>query len=126
MTPTQRQGTSVPRIAAVLFALLVAACATKEINQDASLIERIQNASTRADHMSLADQYEREAKSARQKADEHRRMQEAYRGRIGGRRPESQLSLLRHCADLITQYERAALEYDGLILLHRQIANDAK
>jgi hypothetical protein len=37
-----------------------------------------------------------------------------------------QLGILRHCENLITQYERAALEYDGLIMLHRRLAEEAK
>ena len=127
MRPTQRHGISIPRMAAVFFiALLVAACATKEITQDASLSERIKNASTSADHMSLAEQYEREAQHARQKVLEHQKMQEAYRGRVGGRPPGARLSLVRHCATLIAQYERTALEYDSLSLLHRQMASEAK
>jgi hypothetical protein len=80
MKPTHRGGTSVPRIAAVLFTLLVGACATADANPDASLIARIQNASTSADHMSLAEQYEREANTSRQKVAQHRKMYEAYRG----------------------------------------------
>ncbi len=78
--------------------------------------------------MNVAEQYEREAKSARQKAADHRRMQEAYRGRVGVGRggPELQTSILRHCENLITQYERASLEYDGLIALHRKLAEEAK
>lgn len=128
MKPTHRGGTSIPRITAIVFSLLVGACATTDANPDASLIARIQNASTSADHMSLAEQYEREANTSRQKVAQHRKMYEAYRGRAGVGRggPELQTSILRHCENLITQNERAALEYDGLIMLHRRLAEEAK
>lgn len=78
--------------------------------------------------MSLAEQYEREANTSRQKVAQHRKMYEAYRGRAGVGRGggDLQLGILRHCENLIAQYERAALEYDGLITLHRRLADEAK
>ena len=125
---TEHFGRCVARLPIFLIAIAVGACTTIEANRDALLIEQIQKATTTADHSSLAGQYEQEAKTARQKAAEHRIMQDAYRGRAGVGRggAEVQSSILRHCANLVSQYERAAVEYDGLVSLHRLLADEVK
>lgn len=119
-------GRHIARLSILMIALSVGACTTIAANRDASFVERIKSATTSADHSSLAEQYEQEAKTARQKAAEHRSMQEAYRGRVGVGRggAEVQSSILRHCANLVGQYERAAVEYEGLISLHRRLADE--
>lgn len=129
MKRPERFATALARLAVVaLFALSAGACTTIAANPDESLIERIQKATTSADHLGLAAQYDREATAARQKATEHRQMQEIYRGRVGVGRGgvELQASILRHCMNLVAQYERAALEYEGLASLHRRLADESK
>jgi hypothetical protein len=115
------------RLAFVLVALSLGACATIDPNRD-NLVAQVRDASTPEDHLRLAARYERDAADARRKVSEHRTMEQAYRGRVGVGRggPELQSSILRHCANLIGQHERAELDYSGLASLHRRLAEEAK
>lgn len=127
MSRLEQPRSLVVRVAAVVLALSLGACVTSTATSDAQFIDRIRNATTRADHASLAEQYEQEAKNASQKAAEHRRMRENYQtGPGGGRGLSSRSSLLRHCDNLINQYQRVTLEYEGLASLHRQLATEAQ
>jgi outer membrane PBP1 activator LpoA protein len=111
-------------IAAVMLGLLGAGCATTTPDKGPALYQRIESAKTRADHEGLAQYYEQQARAAKDQAQQHRRMQELYRT-FSATRP-SGAGMAQHCANLVTEYEKAAVEYSGLATLHRQLAAAAK
>ena len=111
-------------IAAVMLGLLGAGCATPAPDKGHALHQRIDSAKTRSDHEGLAKHYEQEAKTAKDQAQQHRKMQDLYRTWSAPK--SSGAGMAQHCANLVTQYEKAAEEYSGLANLHRQFAAQAK
>ena len=84
----------------------------------------ISSAKSAADHEALAAEYESEAKTAKAKAAEHRKMAESYK-RLGGGLIGKQ-HLDEHCERLAKSYDRAAMEYEMLAKAHRGMAKSAK
>jgi hypothetical protein len=111
-------------IMAVMLGLLGAGCATTAQDKGSPLYQRIQSAKTRADHQGLAQYYDQEAKAAKDRAQQHRKMQDLYRP-FSAFLP-SGVGMVQHCANLVNQYEQAAEEYSGLARLHRQLAAQAR
>lgn len=91
---------------ALLFTIL-AGCATAPPKE---LIER-------NDHSALANWYEKEAASLRQRADQMNAMALDYQKRMT--KPGQQSDLVRHCEKLGERYRNAAQEADALAQLHR-------
>jgi hypothetical protein len=81
-------------------------------------------AKTAADHNELAAQYEREAKAARAKAEEHKAMAEAYR-KAGGPLIEK-LHFDQHCDALSKSYASMADEFEALAKGERDAAKGMK
>ncbi|MGZ4996264.1 MAG: hypothetical protein ACXV8J_00315 [Methylobacter sp.] len=103
----------------LLAAGLVAACAEmKPHPMDMDLA--VQNATSKADHEALAEQYEEAAKEMQAKAEEHRKLLSQYEAKsyLYGRQAED---LKAHCLRLIDVYEKAAQENLGMAKMHRQI-----
>lgn len=74
--------------------------------------DMITMAKTPADHEKLAAHYEQEAKAARAKAEEHKKMAEAYR-KAGGPLIEK-LHIDQHCDSLVKSFTEMADEFDAL------------
>lgn len=78
----------------------------------------------RDDHTALMAWYAQEAERLREKADEMRRMAEAYTKPAYQLSPkESREELVRHCLLFIEYYSKAAVEADSLAHLHHEAAN---
>jgi hypothetical protein len=86
--------------------------------------EMITTAKTSADHEKLAAQYEREAKAARAKAEEHKNMADAYR-KAGGPLIEK-LHFDQHCDALVKSYTATAEEFEALAKAEREAAKEMK
>ena len=86
--------------------------------------EMITAAKTPAEHEKLAAQYEREAKAARAKAEEHKKMADAYR-KTGGA-IVSKLHFDEHCDALVRSFKAQADEYDALAKAEREMAKEMK
>lgn len=93
-------------------------------SSDADLAARIEGAKTREDHAALADFYEKEAASARAKAELHARMETSYR-KLGGGAVEK-LHLDRHCRSLAEAARRLAEENEAMAKAHRSIAESIR
>jgi hypothetical protein len=87
---------------------------------DVSLEQMIANAKTRADHEAIARQYEDAAKSHQAKAEEHKKMEAAYR--IMSQDKSKLAGFMAHCKKLVTQYGELAKEDLKLAKLHHQFA----
>ena len=82
--------------------------------------DMITMAKTPADHEKLAAHYEQEAKAARAKAEEHKKMAEAYR-KAGGALIEK-LHFDQHCDSLVKGFTEMADEFDALAKAEHEAA----
>jgi len=90
----------------------------------ADIAEMIGSAKTPADHEAIAAYYDGQAKEARQKAEEHRKMGEAYKK--GGGALAGKTHFYEHCEVLTRNYTSDANQYEALAAAHRQKAKAAK
>lgn len=90
----------------------------------ADIMEMIASAKTPADHEAIAAYYDGQAKEARQKAEEHRKMGEAYKK--GGGALANKTHFHEHCEALVRSYTSEAKEYEALTAAHRKMAKGAK
>ncbi len=86
--------------------------------------EMITAAKTPAEHEKLAAHYEREAKAARAKAEEHKKMADAYR-KAGGPLIEK-LHFDQHCDALVKSYTATADEFEALAKAEHEAAKEMK
>lgn len=110
-----------------LFAVAVivlAACASPHYTATHEEIEqRIANARTRTDHLSLAGLFEKEAQEAKKRAEMHRAMSRVYADPAWSGRG-SWLELRGHCDELVQLYEKSQQENLALAAQHRQFARE--
>lgn len=90
----------------------------------ADVEEMISSAKTPADHEAIAAYYDGEAKEARQKVEEHRKMGAAYKKEGGSLLHKTHFD--EHCASLVRSFTMEAKEYDALAAAHRLAAKKAK
>jgi len=86
--------------------------------------DMITAAKTPAEHEKLAAHYEQEAKAARAKAEEHRKMADAYR-KAGGPLIEK-LHFDQHCDALVKSYTTMADELEALAKAEHEAAKETK
>ena len=86
--------------------------------------DMIAAAKTSADHEKLAGEYEQEAKTARAKAEEHKKMGDAYR-KAGGPLIEK-LHFDQHCDALVKSYTSMAGELEALAKAEHEAAKETK
>jgi len=114
-------------IGAVLVALLIC-FSTPTIRafakQHMVMSDMITMAKTPADHEKLAAHYEQEAKAARAKAEEHKKMAEAYR-KEGGPLIEK-LHFDQHCDSLVKSFSEMADEFEALAKAEHEAAKGMK
>jgi len=114
-------------IGAVLVALLIC-FSTPTIRafakQHMVMSDMITMAKTPADHEKLAAHYEQEAKAARAKAEEHKKMAEAYR-KEGGPLIEK-LHFDQHCDSLVKSFSEMADEFEALAKAEHEAAKGIK
>jgi hypothetical protein len=113
-------GAAVVALLASLSLPTVSAFAKRQMG----MADMITAAKTPAEHEKLAAHYEREAKAARAKADEHKKMADAYR-KAGGPLIEK-LHFDQHCDALVKSYTAMADEFDALAKAEREAAKETK
>ena len=109
---------------ALLMSAVLTACVSPPTSAPSGATQqRIEAAQTRADHEALAASYDKEAADARAAAANHRKMAKSYQsyqpGRGGG-------NMTAHCNSVAGSYEQIATEYDGMAMMHRRLASQAK
>lgn len=109
------------RILIVVFSVFIASCTTIDTGPS-WLIERIQNARTSADHIAIAQYYERESKYARENAAQYHLIKESYSDRRA--RLKSGVGMLNRIEDLHRQFELVTSGYEELAALHRRHASE--
>jgi hypothetical protein len=90
----------------------------------ADIEAKIAAAKTAADHEEIANWYDDQAKAAEAKAEEHRKMGEAYK-RAPGPFGKTKLHFHQHCETLVKSYTAEAKEYRALAAAHREMAKKA-
>jgi len=116
-------GRSKPALGALLGALLICfnlPTIRAFAKQHTSMPDMITEAKTPAEHEKLAAHYEREAKAARAKAEEHKKMADAYR-KAGGPLIEK-LHFDQHCDSLVKSFTAMADEFEALAKAEREAA----
>jgi hypothetical protein len=116
----QNQRRISPRALAVAMGLLVglatAVVAAGPPITEEQLPEKIEKATSAADHQALASYYRGEAQAAEKKVAEHETMAARYAGLTGKRDWAS------HCSSLVAYYRKIAAEYQDLAKLHESQA----
>jgi hypothetical protein len=92
--------------------------------QAADIDAKIAAAKTAADHEEIAKWYDDQAKDAEAKAEEHRKMGEAYK-KEPGPFGMTKLHFHQHCETLTKSYTAEAKEYRALAAAHREMAKKA-
>lgn len=87
---------------------------------DQSIIE----AKSKADHESLAQYFEQEAKDLEEKAKRHQKLAEDYEK--GGSYEKVKGFMLQHCNAMIRNYRQAAEDNLALAKMHRELAAEAR
>ena len=87
-----------------------------------SVEQMISEAKTPADHEAIAAYYEKEAREAQQKYEEHLKLKAAY-----AKIPHlaSKTGLPAHCDSIAKKYENIAKDYEALAKLHKGMAKSA-
>lgn len=85
------------------------------------LEKAVTGAKTPADHEAIAFYYDKEGTTATAKAEEHRKLAEAYRNLAG----KGQFQMEDHCRRLMQSYETISTENAALAKAHRQMAQEA-
>lgn len=110
---------------AVAALVLLAGCASPHYGATHEQIEqRITNARTRSDHLSLAEFFDAEAQEARKRAEKHKTMAKGYAG-DGWGRGKPAIQAREHCETVAALNEKAAQENEALAALHRQLASES-
>jgi len=94
------------------------------IAADVTLEQMIANAETAADHEAIVGYYEDSAKTCQSKAEEHKKMENAYRN-MSRAKKGGVSGFVAHCKKLVTQYEELAKEDLELAKLHHQFAEQS-
>jgi hypothetical protein len=89
--------------------------------QKFDLEKALAEAKTPADHEAIASHYDKEGATAKAKAEEHRKLSEAYRNLAG----KGQFQMEDHCRRLMQSYETISTENTALAKAHRQMAQEA-
>lgn len=121
MSGTRRLDRPARSVLIVVFSVFVASCATIDTGPS-WLVERIQNARTSADHIAIAQYYERESKNARENAAQYHLIKESYRDRR--ERQKLGVGMLSRSEDLHRQFELVTSGYEELAALHRRHASE--
>lgn len=115
-------------IVAVLGALVsLSGCASQGPVAVEGLEQKIESASSRADHEEIATQYERQSVLDAAAAKRHTGYAASYRKNTSQRSGVQQhLALARHCENLAQAYQKAADENSAMAKAHRELGAAAK
>lgn len=122
MNATRLQGLRKLGLALVLGVVLVG-CASGPKAPPPEIAQRIQAASSRADHESLAGYFMNEAATARASAENHRKMARSYQAQVSQRGGSG---MAAHCNAVVRAQETIAAEYESMAGGHRELAQQAK
>ena len=89
------------------------------ISQEKEIIELIETASTKEDHIKLASYYEKQAEVMEEMSRSHASNALIYEGRGGPFRGPA-----RHCVSLSRKFTKAAEEYKAMATKHENIAKE--
>ena len=103
---------------------VLSGCASDPAWPSAGFLQQIESARGRAAHENLMTHYANKAAAARSNADLHRKMAGNYQASVAGGR--GMPSMPAHCRGLIASFEGLAVEYEGAMIAHRQLAEQAR
>ena len=89
-----------------------------------ALGDRVQAAKSKADHEAIATQFEKEAKAAQAKSDDHRKLGARYRTGTGYGNQKDIMA--NHCDYIADKYKGIAADSSAMAKMHREFAAQAK
>ena len=104
------------------MAAFLVGCATGPNSAPPEIVQRIQAASTPADHESLAQYYMAEAASAKASAELHRKMAKSYQATF----QKGTMNMYGHCNSVVQMQESIAAEYTGMAAEHQKMSQQVK
>ena len=107
-------------IGATILGLALSQGAYAQAPVGGSIIERIASAKTKADHESIAAEYDKQAEADKASGERHRKMAQAYTGAPWSKGP-SGAGMVAHCKDLIANYDKAAKQNAEMAKMHRDM-----
>jgi hypothetical protein len=107
-------------VSVLLLSAVFAGCASGPNAPPPELLQRIEAARTRGDHVALATYYDQETAKARAMAADHRRMGRSYQGLVAAKRGDA--SMAAHCEAIVRNQDAIATAYEGMAEGHRQMA----
>lgn len=111
-----------PLVSALKVTFLLFSCVKKipgKVSEEEEIIKLIETASTEADHMKLANYYEKQADVMEEMSRLHASKALTYEGRGGPFRGPA-----RHCSSLSRKFTKAAEEYKAMAMKHRNMAEE--
>ncbi|MEM2099864.1 MAG: hypothetical protein QXP45_00770 [Thermoproteota archaeon] len=111
-----------PLVTVLAVTILVISCAKKvpgNVSEEEVIIKLIETASTKEDHMKIADYYEKQAEVMEEMSRSHASKALTYQGRGGPFRGPA-----RHCSSLSRKFTKAAEEYKAMAMEHENIAKE--
>lgn len=108
---------------ALFLGAVLAGCASTPQSPPPEITQRIQTATTRADHESLASYYTNEAATAKASAENHRKMARSYQAQVSQR---GGTSMAAHCNAIVQAQEGIAATFEKMAAEHREMARQAK
>ena len=107
-------------IGATILGLMLSQGAYAQAPAAGSIIERIASAKTKADHDSIAAEYDQQADADKSAADRHRTMVLAYT-KAPWTKSSSGARMVAHCKSLIADYGKAAKQNAEMAKMHRDM-----
>jgi hypothetical protein len=80
-----------------------------------SMVQRVRDAKTPADHRAIAAVFEKEAKAAQQKAKEHSQLKDVYAAK------SDMQTMVSHCEMLVKHYQEIATELTAMAEMHKKM-----
>lgn len=90
-----------------------------------SIEQMITGAKTPADHEAITAFYEKQAKMAHKKHEQHQKMRDLYHDNPALKAKHG-VGFTEHCDGLAKKYEEMAKEYEAMAQMHKEMATPAK
>jgi hypothetical protein len=112
--------TTVITMVAVLGMVALVSVPWSVAGEGKSMVQRVRDAKTPADHRAIAAVFEKEAKAAQQKAKQHSQLKDAYAAK-----PDMQM-MVSHCDTLVKHYQEIAKDLEDMAEMHKKMTTMAR
>ena len=107
-------------VGATILGLMLSQGAFAQAAAGGSIIEKIASAKTKADHESIAAEYDKQAEADKAASERHRKMAQAYTSAPWSK-SSGGAGMVAHCKSLIGDYDKAAKQNAEMAKMHRDM-----